>query len=188
VSLDLSLHWRVLFFTLAVTVGTALLFGVAPAFRGGRLSPYDAIKQQGGGVAGEGPGAFGGPLVVVQVALSLVLVFGAGLFLRTFSRLANRDLGLSSDGVLLVGLDAQRSPVAQAELDGLFERAREAVAALPGVAGAAISVVNPVSGQGLERGFRGQGIPPSPAGSAGLDQPDAGLFATYGTAVLAGRD
>ena len=87
VSLDVSLHWRVLLFTVTVTLATALLFGVAPALRAGSLAPYDAIKQQSRGVAGEGPGALGSPLVVAQVALSLVLVFAAGLFLRTFSRL-----------------------------------------------------------------------------------------------------
>ncbi|HZO08963.1 MAG TPA: ABC transporter permease, partial [Myxococcota bacterium] len=85
VSLDVSLHWRVLLFTVAVTLGTALLFGVAPALRATGFSPQDAIRQQGRTLAGEGPGALGGPLVVVQVALSLVLVFAAGLFLRSFS-------------------------------------------------------------------------------------------------------
>ena len=58
VSLDVSLHWRVLLFTVAVTLATALLFGVAPVLRAGGLSPYDAIKQQGRSVAGEGAGAW----------------------------------------------------------------------------------------------------------------------------------
>jgi hypothetical protein len=91
-SLDVSLHWRVLLFTIGVTLATVLLFGAAPALRARRLSPQAAIQPGARGIVGAGPRAVGGPLVVAQVALSLVLVFAAGLFLRTFSRLANRDL------------------------------------------------------------------------------------------------
>jgi predicted permease len=190
VSLDLSLHWRVLLFTLVVTLVTALLFGVAPAFRAGRLSPRDAVHPRDRGVAGEGRRALGGPLVVAQVALSLVLVFAAGLFLRTFSRLAGRDLGLESDGILLVQLDAQRSPVPPERRGGLFTRAQTAVAALPGVASAAVSRMNPVSGQGWNAGLEVEGHPP-PSGRermAWMNAVTPGWFGTYGTPVLAGRD
>ena len=152
VSLDVSLHWRVLLFTVTVTLATALLFGVAPALRATGFAPQDAIRQQGRTLAGEGPGALGGPLVVVQVALSLVLVFAAGLFLRSFSGLATRDLGLDENALLLVNLDAQRSGNAKGR-GALFERiAREAEAA-PGVAAAAVSVIAPVSGMGWNNRF-----------------------------------
>jgi predicted permease len=189
-SLDLSLHWRVLLFTLAVTLATALLFGVVPALRAGSLSPYDAIKQQGRGVAGEGPRALSGGLVVAQVALSLVLVFAAGLFLRTFSRLANRDLGLSSHGMLLVNLDAQRSGVPPERRGALYVQAQEAVAAVPGVAGAAVSVVNPVSGMGWNGRIEVQAAPPlsDRESLAWMNAVTPGWFGTYRTPLLAGRD
>jgi predicted permease len=189
-SLDVSLNWRVLLFTLAVSLATAVLFGVAPALRAGRLSPYDAIKQQGRGLAGDGPGALGGPLVVMQVALSLVLVFGAGLFLRTFAGLAHRDLGLESDPILLVTMDAQRSGVAAAQRFALFARVQEAVAAVPGVSGAAASTMNPVSGMGWNEGFEIEGLPPLSEREriSWVHALMPGWFATYGTRMLAGRD
>jgi predicted permease len=188
-SLDLSLHWRVLLFTLGVTLATALLFGAAPALRAGSLSPFDAIKQQGRGVAGDRPRVLGG-LVVAQVALSLVLVFAAGLFLRTFSRLANRDLGLTSDGILLVNLDAQRSGASPERRGALFAEAQEAAAALPGVASAAVSFVNPVSGMGWNERVEVQGATPlSDRDSiAWMNAVTPGWFGTYRTPVLTGRD
>ncbi len=190
VSLDVSLHWRVLLFTVAVTLGTALLFGVAPALRATGFSPQDAIRQQGRSVAGEGPGALGGPLVVVQVALSLVLVFAAGLFLRTFSGLASQDLGFETDALLLVSLDSQRSAVAGAERSALLERVREAAAALPGVAVAAVSTVAPVSGQGWDERFQVEGGPVlSDQGALSfVNAVTPQFFSAYRTALVAGRD
>ena len=190
VSLDVSLHWRVLVFALGVTLATALLFGVAPALRAGAFSSHEAIQRQSRAVAGEGPGALGGPIVVAQVALSLVLVFGAGLFLRTFSRLAARDLGLDAKAILLVALDAQRSLAPPAERGALYERAREAAAAVPGVARAAVSFVSPVSGMGWNRRFTVEGE--APLGDreqlSWINAVTPGWFPTYGMRLVAGRD
>jgi putative ABC transport system permease protein len=185
--LDLSLHWRVLLFTLAVTLATALLFGIAPALRAGRIAPYDAVKQ-GRGVAG--PRSLGGPLVVTQVALSLVLVFAAGLFLRTFSGLANRDLGLDRDGILLVHMDAQRSPATLAQRADLFLRAQEAAAAVPGASQVGTSVTSPMSGMSWNERFEVQGAEPPPGRErvAWCNALTPGWFGTYGTRLLAGRD
>ena len=110
--LDLSLDWRVLGFTAGIAVLTALLFGVAPAMTTRRLAPMDALKEQGRSRTG-GRHSLASPLVVVQIALSLVLVVGAGLFMRTFASLATMPLGFDRDSVLLVELDVQRSRVPQ---------------------------------------------------------------------------
>jgi putative ABC transport system permease protein len=190
VTLDVSLHWRVLLFTLAVTLATALLFGVAPALRASRFSPHDAIRPQGRGVAGEGPAAVGGPLVVAQVALSLVLVFAAGLFLRTFSHLASQDLGLDDSQVLVVRLNAQRCSVGAGQLSALFGGASEQAAAVPGVAHATVSLIEPLSGQGWNERFV---VPGGPVLSdrdqlSWVNAVTPGFFATYGTRLVAGRD
>jgi predicted permease len=190
VALDLSLHWRVLLFTLAATISTAVLFGLLPALRVGELSPHEAIKSQGRSLVGEDRSVRGARLVVAQVALSLVLAFIAGLFLRSFARLAHRDLGLRSEGILLVNLDAQRSPVPRSQHTALFARVQEAVAAVPGVAGAAVSVVSPVSGGGWNMRFEALGFP-SPGDRESVAWCNAvtpGWFSTYGTPLLAGRD
>jgi putative ABC transport system permease protein len=190
-SLDVSLHWHVLLFTLVTAVATALLFGIAPALRAGRIPPQGAMQQQGRTLAGEGPEALGSPLVVAQVAISLVLLFGAGLFLRTFSRLATRDLGVDPDGILLVNVDAQRSRVPPEGRAALFARMVEAAAAVPGVSRAAASFLNPLSGQGWNGRFQVEG------GTVTLDDRrrlawvnavTPGWLATYGVPLLAGRD
>ncbi len=148
VALDLTLDWRILAFTAGVAVATAVLFGTAPALRARHVEPHDALKEQGRSPAGERVRAPGGPLIAVQVAFSLVLVVAAGLFLRTFATLATRDLGFERDPVLVVEVDASRSRVpADGRLE-LFNRVREAAAAVPGVARAGISRITPVSGSG----------------------------------------
>jgi len=190
VSLDVSLHWRVLLFTVAVTLATVLLFGVAPALRAGGLSPHDAITQPSRSVTGDGPGALSSPLLVAQVALSLVLVFAAGLFVRSFARLTDLDLGMEDDPVLLVGLDAQRSAAPVSDRSALFERAQEAASAVPGVARAAISVVSPVSGMGWNEGLEVKEAPTLTDRErlTWVNAVTPGWFPTYGTPLLAGRD
>ncbi len=188
-TLDLSLDWRVLAFTGAVAVVTALLFGVAPAMTTRRLAPMDALKEQGRGRSG-GRHRLVSPLVVVQIALSLVLVVGAGLFLRTFAKLATIDLGFDRDPVLLVKLDTQRSHVTDEQRAELYQRLATAAAAVPGVERAAASLLTPVSGQGWNNAFA---IPGKPGMSfrerlAWLNAITPGWHKVYGTRLVAGRD
>ena len=110
VTLDLSLDWRVLAFTVAVTGATAVLFGTAPAFRARRVAPIDALKEQGRGALGDARTGLSGGLVVAQVALSMVLIVAAGLLVGTFERLATLPLGFDTDRVLTVNVDVTRAP------------------------------------------------------------------------------
>ena len=98
-------------FTIAVSSATALLFGIVPALRSTRVPPNEAIKEQGRSIAGESRFGFGSALVVAQVALSLLLVVGAGLFVRTFSSLAHVRLGFDADPILMVTFAPKRSTV-----------------------------------------------------------------------------
>ncbi|HEY7924407.1 MAG TPA: ABC transporter permease, partial [Vicinamibacteria bacterium] len=190
VALDVSLHWRVLLFTIGVTLAVTLVFGVAPALRARRLSPRDAMQQQGRSLAGAGPRAIGRPLVVAQVALSLVLVFAAGLFLRTFSRLASRDLGFDQSGILLVNLDAQRSASGPEQFVPHFAAAWQAAAAVPGVDHAALSMIAPVSRMGWNETFHVDGGPQlgDRERVSWVNGVTPGWFGTYRTRLLAGRD
>jgi predicted permease len=189
-SVDLSLDWRVLGFTAAIAVATALLFGVAPAWRAGRADPNDALKQQGRSVAGHRRRPLGHPLVVVQIALSLVLVFGAGLFMRTFSALATLDLGFDRDPVLLVSVDAQRTGLRGEHLLPLYERLHEAAAAVPGVSRAGLSAITPISGMAWNNIFEFPGGSQLPERErlADVNAISPGYFATFGTRLLRGRD
>ena len=99
VHLEMALDWRILGFTAGVAVATAVIFGTVPALRATRVEPHDAMKSQGRGIAGQNRFALGNLLVIVQVALSMVLLVGAGLFVRTFSSLANLSLGFDRNPV-----------------------------------------------------------------------------------------
>jgi predicted permease len=190
VFLDLSLDWRVIGFTATVAVATAVLFGTAPAFRGARARPIDALKEHGRGPAGQARMGLANLLVVAQVALSLVLVVAAGLFVRTFASLATLRLGFERDRILIVSVNAQGSRVEPAERPALYERVRQAVASVPGVTRAALSVVTPVSGSTWNTLLE---LPDKPwmrerERMSYVNHVSEGWFATYGTPLLAGRD
>jgi putative ABC transport system permease protein len=189
VFLDISLDWRVMAFTAGVAIATALLFGMVPAFRAGRVEPNDALKEQSRTVSGERR-MLGQPLVVVQVALSLVLVVAAGLFLRSFAALAMQNVGFDRDALLVVNLDVLKSGVEPADRPRLLEQVLDATAQVPGVARAGLSAIPPMSGMGWNNFVE---VP----GGAKVSQRDSvvwfnavtpGWFATYGTTLVNGRD
>src|SRR5207247_10790825 len=107
----------------------------------------EASREQGRGAVGDaGKISVASALVVAQVALSVVLVVAAALFVRTFEKLARLDLGFDPSRVLTVTMNAERAPIDPSRRMAIFERAREAVQALPGVQSAALSYLTPVSG------------------------------------------
>jgi predicted permease len=187
VFLDLSPDWRVLAFTTGVTVTTALLFGAAPALRAAGVAPMEAIKENGR-VPG-GRTSVASTLVVAKVALSVVLVVAAALFLRTFSKLATVDLGFDPARVLVVTMNAQSTPLEPSQRMGVYERALEAVQALPGVERAALSPIVPISGRMWANRFAvSDGVPLADnQRSAFRNQVTPGFFETYGQRLVAGR-
>ena len=190
VFLDLSLDWRVQAFTATVAITTAVLFGVAPALRGTRVQPNDALKAQGRGVVGDGRLGLGNTLVVLQVALSLILVVAAGLFMRTFSSLANLNLGFESNPVLVASINAQPAQLEPAQRPELFRRVLEAASAVPGVSSAALSAVTPVSGSTWNNRIELPDGPELPEREriTYINLLSARWFVTYGTPMIAGRD
>ena len=187
VFLDLSIDVRILAFTAGIGVATALLFGTIPAFRASRIAPMDALKQQGRTTTGQARGALAGWLVVAQLALSVVLVVAAGLLARTFTSLAGRPLGFQPDSMLVVTLDTQGTQVDPPQRLPLLERARDAVRALPSVAGAAVSYVTPVSNV-FAPPLDVAGVPANDARDVFGNLISPGWFNTFGIALVAGRD
>ncbi len=190
VFLDLALDWRVLAFTSAVTILTALLFGTAPAFRAAAVAPMEAIKEHGRGSSQESRISLASGLVVAQVALSVVLVVAAGLFMRTFSSLANVHLGFDRDRVLLVTVNAQRTEIPPADRLTTYDRIRQRVAAVPGVAAAAASFVTPVSGGTWNNRIDVPGGVELPERQrlSNFNAITPGWLTTFGTALVTGRD
>ncbi len=189
VFLDLTLDWRALTFTAVVAVATALLFGLIPALRSSRVEPIEALKERGRGVE-SGRLGIHNVLVVAQVALSLVLVLAAGLFVQTFSKLAHLDLGFQQDRVLVVNCNLKRESSPGFDQIALYRRLSETVSSLPGVASAAASIITPMGGfrfntrikvtDGVELSDRER--------VAHVNIVSPGWFATYGTTIVAGRD
>jgi putative ABC transport system permease protein len=190
VFLDMGIDWRVLGFTAGVAAVTALLFGTAPAFRASRVQPNEALKEQGRGVIGDSRFGVGNLLVVVQVALSLILVAAAGLFVRTFSSLANLSLGFDRNPVLVASVNATRSGVEPDQRPDLYERLRQAAAAVPGVASAAASAVTPVSGSTWQFAIEriDDRVLSDKDREVYVNLISPGWFQTFGTGMLGGRD
>jgi predicted permease len=198
VTLDLPLDWRVLAFTVTVTAVTAVLFGTAPAFTARRVAPIDALKKQGRGALGDPRTGLSSGLVVAQVTLSMVLIVAAGLLVGTFERLATLPLGFDTDRVLIVSVDVTRASIEPANRVPFFHQLVAAVAAVPGVARAGGSMATPVSGGGMLSFIDLPGAsPPQPepgpvpfwnSRSIMTNEITPGWLATYGTALLAGRD
>jgi len=176
------IDWRVLAFMTAVTSATALVAGTAPAFRAAHSAPVDALREHGRGTAA---GGGSNVLVIAQVALSLVLVVAAGLFIRTLERLATVPLGFDRDRVLVVNVDTAR--VQTADRMSLYHRLVAASAATPGVAAAAGSLSTPVSA-GLPGSVEVAGAPAASERLVLFNAVTPGWFATYGTPIRAGRD
>jgi putative ABC transport system permease protein len=189
VFLDLSLDWRVLAFTTGIAVVTALAFGTLPSIRAARVEPTEALKEQGRTVAGDARGMLGGSFLVIQVALSLVLLIGAGLFTRTFLTLTHQDLGFDPARLFVLGLDLQQSPVMPDERPALLARIEGAVRQVPGVENAGLSTIRPVSGQGWNDIVEVPGGLPvaGNARSVWLNGVSPSWFATYRVRLTAGR-
>ena len=131
---------RVLTFTLAVSVATALFFGVAPALRASRVNLTNALKEGKATGSVSGRGAMASALIVSQVALSLVLLVGAGLFLRTILNLENVPTGFDKENVLLFGIDPSAVGYNEdSRVVNLYRDIEARVNSEPGVKSAAIS-------------------------------------------------
>src|SRR5262249_12555348 len=128
-------------------------------------------------------------LVVSQVALSVVLVVGAALFVRTFEKLARVDLGFDPGPVLTVRMNAERAPIEPSQRMAIFQQARDAVQALPGVQRAALSYITPVSGYVWGNRYDvSDGVAlADPQRSTRRNQVSPEFFDTFRQRLLAGR-
>lgn len=184
----LGMDWRVLAFTAALAVGTCLLFGLVPAWRATRLSPASAMKASGRGTtAGRERHRLRRALVVTQVALSLVLLTGAMLFVRSLQNLMNVDAGFRPEGVVAVGLDLRRPAYVKERLPVVHRDVLERLQAKPGIISAAQVAFMPVSGSGWDGQVRPQGSS-GEAKTTRFNRVGPGYFRTMATNLLAGRD
>jgi predicted permease len=140
--IDVTPNARILGFTLLVSLLSALIFGIAPALRAARLEPNSSLKGGRGGTQAASQSALGKTLVVAQVALSLLLLVGAGLFVRTLINLQNVPTGFNQQNVLLFKIDTATSGAPEGpRRAALFREVEEKVKVTPGVEAASFAFV-----------------------------------------------
>ena len=190
----LELHARadvnVLLFTAAITLVTILLSGLFPALRAMRTAPAFTLRQAGSASETRSRRLFGKGLVVAQVALSVVLLSAAGLFVRHLLNLRHLDLGFNPDHVLLVTLDPEGSGYDDDHLALAYQELLQHLEAIPGVRSATICAPSPISGAGANRGVTVEGYQAKPGEIRNVMESWIApkYFATLGTRLLMGRD
>jgi putative ABC transport system permease protein len=160
--LDVSagINGRVLWWSFGLTVAAGVLVGVVPALQATRTDPHESLKADGRAGAGRGGRRVLGGLIVAELALSVVLLLGAGLLLRTFVNIQRVDPGFEPRGVLTMRLTLPRERYPDEATVAFFDRLVERLAALPGVrAVSAASQFPPMSGFGTQFTIEGQEAP-----------------------------
>ena len=180
---------RVLLFTCALTVLTALLAGILPALRSTRVDVAPALKGSGGAVVREEP-RLRKTLVVAQVALSFTLLVAAGLFLRSLNNLMNVDPGFRTSQMLTFGFDLSRSGYDRARAAAFATTFLERISRVPGAASVAFTFQTLLGngGWGMELTVEGYQAPPGDSAGAALNAVSPGYFTTMGIPLLAGRE
>jgi len=190
VFLNLQMDGRVLGFTMGIAVLSGLLFGILPALRGTRVDAMSAMKEGQAQAAGGRSHSWAVRWIVgVQVALSLVLLIGTGLFISTFTNLMRLDAGFDPNNVLMVETNIHNAQIPDTARASLYRQMLAKLQAMPGVVSAGQCWVTPLSGQQWSNSVTVPGHP-LPAGvepDTFLNWVTQGYFETMRTPLLAGR-
>ena len=185
---DLAPDWRIIAFTGGMAVLTCLLFGLTPALRASRTDVGLILKATSRSSAGGAGFRLRRALVVVQVALSFVLLVGALLFVRSLRNLASADTGFRQEGVLIASFDLRQLHLPTDRRAPFKEELLERLRATAGIDDAASATIVPVSGNGwndhtwLEGSTSGERI------DTKMNRVSSGYFKTMATPLKAGRD
>ena len=177
--LELKPDAIVIGFTAVVASFTTILFGIAPALHATRVRPVTALRSHAGARGDDGAARPTSVLMAAQLSLSVVLVLGAALLVRTFDRLAHAPLGFDADRVLLASIDTGRVPLSLEARTALYQGIADAIARLPGVERAAPSTFTPLSDAARAPLVTRAEVAEAVIGPDWLE--------TYGTRVIAGR-
>ena len=185
--LDLRLFW----YSLALAVVTGLLFGLAPALQAMRCGVAPALKEQATGIGtGGSRSRFRQALIVLQVAISLLLLAGAGLFTRSLANLLRSDPGFRVDRLVTFTVDPSLSGYSLERRLALFRELRQKLSGLPGVKSAAAAQLVPLGGWNWGNGVKAPGSRNAADKYADCSENSVspGYFRTLGIPLLAGRE
>jgi predicted permease len=182
---------RILLFTLVVTLLTGLLFGLAPALRTTRPDISRTLKDEGGSVVGGGHGKLRNALVVAQVSLSLLLLIGAGLFLRTLSNLSNLGPGFPAERLVGFQIDPSRSGYTTERAKVFYRQLTDSLGSIPGVQSVSLAAMRILENNEWDSSVTVEGYNPATP----KDRPEPFMnmispnyFATLGVPIVLGRD
>ncbi len=189
--LDTPIDAQTLAFAAVVSIATAVLFGLAPALLATRVDLLPAMKQSGSGqVQSEHPAQrfWSSAFVVTQIALSLVLLSGAALFVRTLTKLSQQPLGVDESRLLVFGVDASQNGYDGDRLPALYEELIKRLAAMPGAEAASSARLRLFSGWVSNGSISVPGLEPKPSMNLNTNNVGPGFARTTGMRLLAGRD
>jgi predicted permease len=191
VKLDARPDLRVLIFTVGVSLLTGLVFGLAPAWRSARVSLSSTLKEAGRGLTGSSAKIGAGKILVIgQIALSVMLLIGAGWFVRTLRNLENVDLGYQREKLTLVRVDFLSAGYSGSRLPIAYNEVRDRLARIPGVRAVTYSENGLFSGteSGDNISVEGYKSQKPEDRHARFDQTGPNYFTTVGIPILLGRD
>ncbi|HEX5473483.1 MAG TPA: ABC transporter permease [Vicinamibacterales bacterium] len=185
---DAPLDWRVLGFVAGVSLITGVVFGLVPALRATRVDLAGAMKESGRSVTGSRSLLSRG-LLVLQVGMSLVLIIGAGLFLRTLENLRSVDVGFDSTNLLMFNVNPSVNRYDADRSAQVFRQVLERMSALPGVTSGALTRTTLLSGSTSTSSMWKQGQTDLKAAEEDMYMMDVSptFFTTLGIPVLRGR-
>jgi predicted permease len=191
-ALNPGLDARVLLFTAAVSILTGILFGLAPALRGMRVDLTPALKEAAGNLPSGRPMArwfsMGNALVVAQVALTVVVLAGAGLLVRTLQNLRSVDPGFDTRNILTFSVDPASTGYKRAAVDRFYDDLQDRLAAIPGVSSVSYSWRPLLSGGLWTTGFHLPGKPEDETEVADMFPVGLDFFHTMGIPLRRGRE
>lgn len=181
---------RVLLFTLGVLLLTAVLFGLAPAIQSSRAPVASTLKEQAGSVVSGGSIWLRKTLVAAQVTLSLLLLIGAGLFLRTLGNLRNLGPGFSYDRLMAFNVDPTLNGYNAQRSKNFYKRLTEDLASIPGVRSVGVAQVRILADNEWDSSMTAEGYRVSQRQSPEpyMNRISPNYFATMGIPILSGRD
>ena len=190
-TLELGIQPSVVLFTAALALGTGILFGLYPAVHATRPDLISALRVSSAQPTGaRAAQRYRDMLVTAQFALSMALLVGAGLFIRSLVEVSRVDLGISSDRIVTFAIAPSRNGYEPARSQELFRRTEEELAAIPGVTAVSAALVPVLAGSNWGTSVSVEGFAWEPGVDAGsrYNEVGPGYFSTLGIPLLAGRE
>jgi predicted permease len=191
-TLRAGLNWPVLSATLALAIATGVVFGLAPAWQATNVDVFPALKEVRASAGGPRrrwfPVSLGQALIVAQITLSLLLLIGAGLFVRTLSKLQSLNLGFNQENLLLLEVNTQQAGYKDAAAVDFHELLRQRLATIPGVRNATLAAGGQLDGGTWSLDFTVPGSLTEEKGEYRLLPVGPTYLATMQIPILLGRD